>query len=725
MPKYEVDISGSKYEIDAPNEVLLNEQIRKLYEHQLMAKPEINSAAGPINYPSEEPSMLDTAQGIKVDPYKSDATKVLDKFPWLRYIPNVDTAEGLTNQLGDPNKSIANKFRDLNLNGIPVGGNAVTPALTAILGAMGGATGVASNPIPGAGLAGTLAGGMAGSAAGQSLQTMAPEMFGTPDAKTLGDVGPSILKDAGINAAFNIPTVLRDMISGNSGLPFKTKLARLLTGNNKSQAINSNVPEEFKSYIQNNPEFPVRLADTTGNPAAKVISDITAPFNSRKIINEQQNYLQSDFTKKISDLTPITSLEGRAIQFKDFTRAGYEDLKGQVKAKDTIVKNIGELNATRPRLNESGQPISNGVSGPIYLSRSKDEMRRYMESIKDFSMNTVAEADKPYYKKVIDIMGTNGPISISEALELKSVLGSKGFQHTFPNRVEGKTQGLWKLVDEDIKNSVGNWRNGSAEALKALEKRNSLTVRYKTSFEELPVVSDLLAGKINTIKYFQSLKDPQEIDLLFKGLRPDDREPARKLLAANYLSDIFESAYKSEGKVSRNIPKDSFATYTTSPFVKKVFSTEERSAIGDLFSTIQHVDPNASMQGLTALGIRAASASLYLTPAIVGMAVGAKTDLPTGAQSALALGGALIGLNKFSKAVLNNPKVAKIAADLMKLPPESPAAKRLSKELFIGLKGLQVTLLAPNGTELGEGTINNGRINMPQFSEADPGISVK
>lgn len=576
-------------------------------------------------------------------------------------------------------------------------------------------------PVAG-GIAGAVLGrGQAGKFAGTSLGTFGGSILQQlGEAPAIGKEPPSLSGMSQRAATEAIANIILDPLLGHlAGSIFKGPTGRTALMKKLSPGTQKFMAEEpeVAAFMQLHPELKTTVGQTGGGPIVNLVENISTPIAKRQIVAEQQGILKSIWDQRLQNFGLGTPLE-LAQKVKQASQAGFDAVR------DATNDSYGQLRAIAGRFNTIKHGFSD-VQGPVFLDKSSGPLDKIFSTIKsDPELKAVADVDKPIYDMIKQIGelrypdGSVRPINIEEAIKLKSLLGARSKYGELT--VEGKVlpyRDLNRVVDEDILRSI-NGQSGNptrpgwklkSDALEGYRKGNALTERKYALFgeEAVPEIHRLLEDPTKTISNVHAIKDPQILDRLMAGAAfgdPARKEIVRKSIASNYLQNLLQDSWDTELKrFDPNKPIKWFVDRENQDIIRRLFTANERADFTYLFKTIQHLDPRLPMAGVTAAGIRGLGALATFVPGtITGLATG---DVSRGVQTTGAILGVLVGANTFSHAVLLNPKVARAAANMMRLPPMSADAKIASRVLYTALKGAQVELIGRDGAIYGTGTI--------------------
>jgi len=557
-------------------------------------------------------------------------------------------------------------------------------------------------------LGGAIGGGV-GSALQQSLMRIDPRNFGQP-AQTPIDTGAQIAFDAVLNPALN--TITRG-------------LSNIGTGNLRKGLVRRFGKEvkdpEFASFLAANSDFPITTGQATESPVANILEQVFNPFKSTRIRQQQQQNF-------ISHIPKAASPSRIAQDVQKNLNSGFTEITDSVNAQFTNLRRIAGLNLARTT---AGGKVTT-VSGPIQFTKSADFAENLLKSLEatldvqgsEGLKQAVSENLKPAIialqriaKTKDTVLNRFNPVDIDAALQIKRITGEMGFSKSFLDlKLDDRLmRNLNRLIDEDIRDSIGKFTNGADIALRHYDIGNKLVTHRANLFKETAPIRAMLEETLSGVPDVQQiLKDPVAIRRTIAASGGKAKE-TRALLQSEFLEDIMNQAtQKGRKTLKHEIPFQSLTDRFRNESAEALFAPDHLASIQNFFKAIQKLDPNVSKSGNIALGIRTAGAGLTLASGLVPLALG--EDASTSAQTAGTVLGAVLTTSLLSNKILMNPKVVRAALGLTRVSPSSTVAKQLRTTLFLALRGATIPLTAPDGTIVGSGVVNDeGKVVPDKF----------
>ena len=591
-----------------------------------------------------------------------------------------------------------------------------------------------SIPIAGAAFAEGPLGFMAGKTIQAKLQQMSPRLFGNPP-KNLNEHLQNIVLGAAGNELFNVgASKVSDLVSrmaGQGGI--RAKLIKSLTSRPQQEIQAAFGPNDLPIS-----DIPVSASQLTGNPVIGTLEK-TAPGVRRELGVEQQRINQEDINKVIGAFGPRDQ-EAQVSLIRHGLETGQKNLRGEANLHFGRMRELADKNTifhidytpeqvTSKVVTMSGAPITKTVwnpskpqtvSGPIMPEHSLALANEILGEFKDaYKKKSTAElfdvVDKEYrplLKNLAQVADAhtfdqNGqaivkPLSVKAMMDLKSAAGKKGFDldHVLGKDSQRLFANLNRTLNLDIENGMSQWAIGGQEALSRYRAGNATVALQHELFGRGVPAEKLLTGRdAGFAPTRKILSDPNFWDNAIKG----GVDP--KVLKAGELTRIFN-------KTSED-PNKALDLFKQSPVYKK-FSAPERADIEHFMKRLQITNSQELIKsGYSSMAWYGGRAAISLSAG----AIGGISALAQGKEGGEAIhrgeifaGGTLLALlsaNQFAKAALLNPKVARQAIDLMKNPPNSAAADRARKLIFLGLKGEQINIAKPDGIVVGTGKIDD------------------
>lgn len=563
------------------------------------------------------------------------------------------------------------------------------------------------------GLPGLAGGTFAGSLIQRMLQSQFPQQFGV-ESEGIGGAVQGAGFDALVNTALEVPFRAISKLP-LSGPVLRSELAKRFMG--KSLA------PEVGAGLRARPDLPITVGQGGQGTTANLLENLVTPIGKRKVRDIQQEMLSQEAKGLIG---PSSSPQQIAEAVRGSLLGGLEDISTLANQQFGKLRLIAKQNVIKVA-HPSGQ-VGRGtqsIEGPIAFTKTNKLAGKVIDKLnEDFgteSANTLLASVREEQRDAINalqrIVTLGGkPLSLDAALRIKAITGDKGFKSLFPGAEESTFRRLNALIDEDIQKSMSAWPRLGDIAPQIYREAKGSFEQSRVLFKETPTTSSLIEGPIGKIENIKTiLKDPELIKRT-KGAAKNP-EQVKATLGSEFLADIIEKGVDPSTKQFRSsAPISEFLSRENDSIIRQLFTSNQRSAITNFFKVVERLDPKLPLAGVTALGIRAAGAGITLAPGLIDFAMtgSLKSSVQT---SGLILGG-LIGLNTFTKKVLLDPRVARIAANLAKLPPTSPQARAMSRTLFGALKGTQIMLMAPDGTILGPAEIGKtGKIEQVPAAE--------
>lgn len=582
---------------------------------------------------------------------------------------------------------------------------AINPATRAISEAIPIAGSVAASEV--APPLGSMGGFLGGKLVQRGLQNLSPTLFGTPPEL------PEFAAETAGTGALNLGTdVLGSGISKalSSNPEFKVALAKLFTKGGKG------LDPDVATYLKANPDIPITTAQGSGSTAARLIENLLSPLRKKAVVEEQQKILQDKF----KNLAPFQNLT------KEQLAGGIKtDLLQGAKQTGQVVNQLYDNFYSAANSNHVLNKAGELIRGPVYLDRSSNLAKQIISRLQQaYEKQNVKqlygalnEEQKPLLQMLQRIAGvqsgkTVNPVDARVAMDIKRITGGQGFKNLIPEgSEEGTFRKLNRLIDEDVKDSIlgsptkgrYGWKTNTQQAFQSYQAANKAHEIRMSIFRDNPAVSKLIESPLSGIGDVQNiLKDPANIDSAIKG--SSNPPLVKNYLKSEYLQDLFEKSHQKDlNQLDPNKAIELFTSRENEATAKRLFSAPERASLTQFFKTVKTLDPKLPLAGVTALGIRAAGAGLTLAAGVVPLLTSG--SLGNGAErSALTLG-AVLSANQMAH-ILSDPKIARYATQLAKLPPKSKMAQSLSKAIFLALKGEQIYLTMPNGAIVGKGDVN-------------------
>lgn len=257
---------------------------------------------------------------------------------------------------------------------------------------------------------------------------------------------------------------------------------------------------------------------------------------------------------------------------------------------------------------------------------------------------------------------------------------------------------LSKFMDQDINGTLnGIDPSGNASALR--DQANAAYGAHRDTFD--PILERVYKNGDASLKQFedpQHMFDAADTDpAIARKLRGAFRDQDLPVLKTGMLSTAFDKAYDPASKSLNVDALLSKITASDSPY-KSVFTPTELANTEQVLRGLRTQNAGAMQTG-KGLGFYGGRFAL----AAGGGAAGAMMGHDTGSRALGTIAGAgtaLIAPSIFVNRVLLNPTNARIAAQLSKLPADSPTARMLTQTLLKGaLKGVQIETATPTQEE--------------------------
>lgn len=600
------------------------------------------------------------------------------------------------------------------------------------------------------GSAGAIVGGPMGAGLGafsgdlikQELQNQWPNTFGKlPESE---QTPGGALLNAGVEGVSNFAG---DWAFGKLG----TYASRIKLGTLKDKASEwllksrlfrgEKMEPEVRQFLSENPDMPITAGQATGNKISQFLEANLGGTRGREIRKEQQGIFKDRFESEARDNVSSTDPERLALTASSKVQEGSDSLMKDVNRVYANLRGIAKQNVTKVQgkpkeskiLDANGKPIQTpveeSIEGPIVAGKAYEDAKYLLDKIqKDYGLQNADEllpfleeeqraafrALKRFADSAVDKSGKPVAIPLNVALDAKRIIGNRAFRSFFGDMESQRLQQLNRNLDEDIRTSIGKWGKNGSEALKQYALGNKYFQTHAELFKETPGITGLLQGGPGTIENVQTiLRDPVQLRRTLVAV--DDNGQTKKALKSEFLSDIFNSAFsKAEGKFSKGTAFEMFGDRDKQPIINQLFTGEEKRSLQRFFKTIDKVNADIPFNSATSLGWSLARQGAAVAASTLPFAFTGEVNETSLAFSGLILGG-IIGAKQFTKNVLLNPRMVRIATDLAQLPPDSLKAKQLARVLFQGMKGTRITLQLVNGMTA-EAEINaKGEID-PRFS---------
>jgi hypothetical protein len=425
----------------------------------------------------------------------------------------------------------------------------------------------------------------------------------------------------------------------------------------------------------------------------------------------------------IGGFVPDTQPEVIADSVKKNLTQGLVDTQTAANQAYSTLRGVGKLNVATDPI--TGNAIEGPVSTPrtakvVYdyvlnlAKQAKMSPYEYVQSLQakgeplagTFSdiINAVRKAPDGTPLRIIrngQLVGyQTNPVGIDQALSIGETAGS-GANYGDTLRTFKQTQlGKFKqAMNNDIDESVSRWNNGNVTAKNALEEGRAQTAKKYNLYggKKAPGTADLLSttgsgeGELNRL-----LGDPIHLRRALAGA--GDPEALRKDLAGQNLSNIFDDYQKASigGGKTKSI-NEFWNDRANQATISDLYTPAERGNIEQFFKTVQTLDTKANTSGRGALFFRGGTAAVIALPTIYNAATGG--DISSGAKGSLGALSIVIGLNQFSRHILLDPIAAKAATIAARSPITSAEGRLATKLTMFALRGEQVKLKMPDGTE--------------------------
>lgn len=594
---------------------------------------------------------------------------------------------------------------------------------------------------------GSVLGGMAGDQAYQVLQSVFPRLFGaretTNPLESTTESGVNTLLDYGVDR-------LAAPLSSGIGKGL-TRSGRDELKNNILQKffrVNPTIPVQETLSVA--PDFDVDLAQATQNSRARVVRDILFRQEALNEFATQQPKLAQEANEMLTGIagkpttiatTPRTvavratvSAEGEKLALRAEERSAYNYAEKNVipKVKTTAIttKEVPQdttlLDSRGNQVLPSTKMVNEAVeiTGPVYVNNTLEKASEIVTDIdkvltdKTNMLTTDPEAltalqklkDKlsVFINVPVDPKNSKPVISYESAKANKQVLND--FLETAPEMVKQRyvksVQVMRDLLSKDIHETANTeWPVEARDALNAAyNKTKAMAARFDPQLARNLTSNDPDVIKESMLN--QALSNVQ-MARQFKAA-----VGSRDELGTEYTRRLLQSAQDEKGFFNGKKALDQY--YATYDIAQESLSAQDRKGFEYLMKRMQAVDPKLGESGHVAFAIRHGGAILGLSVgAIRGVSSLVESGDPgaafkTGATAGALTGGAFIGTVALSRPMLRklffDPKNARIAAQLVSIPPQSSQAQLLMRGLLrTAFKGAQIQtqygpyIVAPDG----------------------------
>ncbi len=273
-------------------------------------------------------------------------------------------------------------------------------------------------------------------------------------------------------------------------------------------------------------------------------------------------------------------------------------------------------------------------------------------------------------------------------LTVGQVTGNQGLEFNFAPREVGKQsargQAALRLERQQLGESLGPQFDSAADAgehlysrsIKGLEKvtppgatLERLKFAHKQGMIPTEVHDALVAihnGSAPSKLLGKMIKTPETAETI-------SRLAGKEAVASGWYSNFMDNFSTPDGfKGAKAL--EAFSDPRFQDITRRFLGSEQRGQIQLLLKRAKMIEPITGAAGGAALTISEG---------------GAKIDFTTAGAKRVT---AFLGMQQFVEKVMLDKKYARIAADLVMLPPESAKAKELGALLFKGLKGVQFSV---------------------------------
>lgn len=456
------------------------------------------------------------------------------------------------------------------------------------------------------------------------------------------------------------------------------------------------VEESMSKVIRQADENNIPVVVVNNEKELKNIRSMTAKLAPKEeIAGEVKRELQGGFEK------------ARSFENRNFNASrAYADLvEVQVpRQRPPQMSSVVDANGNTVQL--PAETFYETVKGPINLDKTREFVNQALRKIeKSYNVSNTEQlfpilSDEA--KGMISIMqrvsAAEGPIPYTVALDLKRILGRKGFQNSIPNGIdEALAKKITGSLSEDIPASISSWQAPFNElALKTYNRGNAMSRKIGQNFKDISELENLRSNPLSGVGDVKRiLTDP----ILIRKTVRSSANPTntKKLLQAEFISDIQDrmtkdGVFKPNGEILERLFSDRDSAVMT-----ELFPGNSGATVKKLFRTISDVSESVGNQGQQNLAMRETAAGISFGGSLLkAIQDGSVAPLISGGGKVLS---AVLGGKYFLEKVALDPKIARAAIQLNQTPQNTPRAKALAKIVFGALRGTQIYLTTPDGTQ--------------------------
>lgn len=566
-------------------------------------------------------------------------------------------------------------------------------------------------------LVGGMVGGVPGAIAGGVLGDIASQGAREP-------TQPISPKEAILNG------LASGAVQGGTNLGFagldKVKAAIFKGLINPSTAADVAAQKGFAAFPQLNPTA------SELKPSSRflqLIEDLGAPLKKRQRLQEQQGLAKDTALDISAGFNPSGT---REFPTPDITAGAQRTTTKEGLKQLTRIENnafdVSRLIARGNTINHNGVD----VEGPIILKNTiniadKEVQRRHLLSQYGTldPLKIVTDEDKQVagaYRDLLSAMEIDPktniplrdaqgqlipkPIGYDLALQIKRNTGKLGgFGEVRRDIQERQFAGLNKAADTDIRESFPLWKSNGDVALKNYDVGNKVTQKIYGTYLQAPVENLLKGPNSGAAEMRQALSDPNALNRMLASGR--DRRP----LQSEAVSDIFAGAFDDASKeFNGNSALEEWHKRENLPIFRKLFNATDRSNLENFFTTIKGISQKLTFAGAPAAAFRIAGAGIYVGGGVLSGKL-FDGNISTGELYSLGVLGLAIGTNQFTRKVLLNPKIARMATSGFKSTVGSGEAHLATKAILQSLSGETVRLVTQNGEIPVE--VKDGKLQLP------------
>lgn len=637
--------------------------------------------------------------------------------------PNVKQSEPFSYGITDNTTLKAPTTADYFYNAV---GRFIPPTLSAVGSIAGGLT-----PFP---IIGSAAGGVIGTTAGKGLQALSPSLFGENESKTLGGNVQDVAVEAGLNLA-------TDALTKGASKLIPSEAKRLALESFKSRFAPT-VSKKALDALKADPTFDYSTGQT--NSLAKFIEDTFASREKAKFVQTQEEKITKELGKHVVDVeaevgTAKAAAEANVSALKHTKNLEYERFEPFIGANTKTVR-VTTANAQKGPMG-FGNAVPGSkivkVEGAIQPTNSFNFAERVMKDVKkELGPNDINEAFlgegtgrelkalRNELDKITSIQLHRDPITNQKMPErvvafdqLKAIKdGINRFlrsdaDEVLKGRLKGTLTALNANINKDLEEGVKSW---GPSAYKAYRTAQDSYANLASKVNPDIAKTLLAAGESGEATYHevarQAVSDPQKFRQFIDITQ--DRSTAGKIFMDHIVDNSFDAA------ADRFNPDKALQLLHDNKDVAKLAIPSTALSNFDRFlRRAQLVGPHTENANV-GLKLRLATAGAALT-------IGTGTAISSGniTTGGLVGGSVILGtlaMNQFAKRVLLNPTLARIATEQLNTPPTTQAAKTGMKAILLGMKGMQVTFMAPDKREFNAEIGKDGKIKILGAKESQP-----